>query len=244
MDFIMIITNFRAKFSNITHILPKPRLNLLKSAVSHGDVVEISGAKFKPIEINFMKEVMEYSIINEVETARILSKNDKLLDFHLYETPDFVGTLSKKGIKILGKDIGPIGHTIRGRIISYNGTNIHSHTIETPISGIDVVSLVKAPIKKIISITPEGKFSYLECPNTFKSIFPSKKCKQSAQAIDYLQAKKGAKLGLLNIREDGLYTSNFNNADKDTIKEYSNYTIDLLQKFADEFGFNFKHNFK
>lgn len=55
------------------------------------------------------------------------------------------------------------------------------------------------------------------------------------------QFKKLEELGLVDVKD--MFTSElkFEGADPKKIKEYSDFSVREIQKFADKFGFEFKH---
>lgn len=232
----MFIPKLSSSISNIVH-LPLQKLNPTRFLTKAADVVEITSEKFTPLEKRLMDEVREYSRKSGLETARIIDKQGKLVDMELWENPFYVTAISKKNIKVFNYDFGITGRIIKTLTANHKSTMIHSHVANSPLSSQDLRPLIFRIYKKIIATTPDGSFSSIERLNDFGNIFKLKKMLKARKGIAESQLKKASELKLMEKGHLKL------TADAETFKEYSNFSIKLIQDFADKFGFKFEHNY-
>lgn len=235
----MFTSKIGSTVSNITHnILPK--LKPTKIPANSSDVVEVQRFQFAPIEQRLMTEVRQYTQKHGVETARVVNKNGRKLDVTVTESAqkaevfpkniDFEPKNRKAAIKSAFKKI-------KYMTSLWNCSFIHSHPYETPLSGLDVFSMLKMGAKKMIATTPSGGCSSLEMPSTLTFLTHGPKIVRAAIKISKLQEMK---LKELNLVENGAY--NFEKISSEQLKEYNDFSINLLQDFADRFRLKFQHN--
>lgn len=217
----------------VAYTIPQ-RLNQIRFLRPSADLVEIAGAKFTPLEKRLMEEARTYTQKYGVETARIIDRNGKNLELILDERPLNVNakiydcSASDSNFEIISK-------IIKNTYDLFNCTHIHSHAMEIPLSGVDVLTMLAINAKKVIATTPNGGFSSLEMPIFPPFLKPWKNPKTAAEKLSELQVSKLKELGI--FEKDALF-----NASDEKISEYSAFSIGLLQDFADRFGFKFHSN--
>lgn len=216
-----------------------PKTPQLKKPLSNAfDVVEIAGAKFTALELQLMEHVRQCTKEDGFEMKHIINKNGELIDgLVATSTKTSVGVNVRDGI-ILGHNFGSIGKFIKTRLLAfdYQGTSIHSHPCKAPLSGDDIQIMIKRGLRKQIATTPDNGFSYLERKYP-KMPFSRRKSLKEAKKIGLAQIQKAKELGLNFENPILLETSN-----KEGLNKYCQFVIPLLEKFAKDFGFEFKHN--
>ena len=196
--------------------------------------VKITGLNDSPIEQLLRNEVISYSIQNGVETARIIDKKGMVRDLDIFEFPNHVSVMSKDG-KFFGHDFGIIGKLLKTALILRKGTYIHSHTKNMPLSGTDIIFMIRGQVQKVVATTPNGNFSSMEMPKHPKMWLNQKKYLKGVNEIHASQSAKLQKLGLAYTSEEG-----YKNVTPENLEEYSNLSNQILQNFANKFGFNFQ----
>lgn len=198
--------------------------------------------EFTDLEHKLMQEVRSYSQVNGVETVRVINKNGRNVKNKAIEKPLFTTPLSANGM-ILGHDFGLIGQIIKGGFEHCQGTFIHSHTADVPLSSQDLRPLVAQAYRKIIAITPNGSISSIERPKGHLNFLKIRKMFKERKKFSEIQTQKAKELGLLSINSATLMPEWNFNASTERVKEYSDFSIKLLQNFANKFGFRFFNNF-
>lgn len=230
--------------TTLDQILPRRIVRPLQRSLSeftiHHDNLCFSFGNFSSAERKYMKEVRAYSLAKGVETARILNRFEELLQFQSIEERCNVGLVVPQthsriaqNIPMLKKLIQHLSNPLK------NVTFIHSHNDELPISGTDVILLVKGQLRKIIATTPKGNYS---CLDRQKPLLIDSKYLQAAIELQQRQHQKARELGLLTIGQNSEEIFNPENVSTETFNVYKNYSIAILTDFANKFGMNFTHN--
>lgn len=245
----MIISKTKVSISSI---ITKPIQKLCRSKpINKGiDTVEISGVKFTKLEQELMNEVREYSKEKLVETAKIIDKKGALINnLKTIESEYFVTLIDNKDFKIFGHKpkndtVQLLGKLLKGIKSMYKGTMIHSHIINGPLSSQDLKPFIFLNMKKVLATTPDGYFSYIGKQKHSNILVNIRRTAKARKQLGSQQTQKAIELGLITkTKEYPFLELNHKNGTPEQLKEYSDFSIKLLQDFANKFGFEFKHNF-
>lgn len=200
-------------------------------------------SEFTPLEKRLMNEVRQYSEKNGVETARLINKNGRFKEMKLIESPMLVTLLDPKGIKIFGRDLGVLGHLLRTIVKLNKATIIHSHVTKGPLSSQDLNPIILGNAKKVTATTPDECFSSIENPKKIRTPYQIERWMNLKKKLAKLQTEKSLELGIIKLNSKTKMPELNLSATTEELKEYSDFSIKLLQDFSDKCGFKFKHNF-
>lgn len=220
-----ILTTFQSKPLNKKATTPFFRKEVEQ------DCLELST---QALEKKLINEVWQYGNKHNLETAKIIDKNGKLLNMTMEETP-------------LG--INFPNQSFLDMFFAFENSNfIHNHTFELPLSFVDINTLLNMQIHKMTAVTPKGKISSLVFPknkmiriedgvvvspkNSFE--MSTDVAKLSNEEINYLKHLK------LFDENEQKFLSNFRSAPEDIIKKLYNWRNSKIQDFADKFGLEYK----
>lgn len=206
-----------------------PQAKSLTSPVgTQKDRVSFSGS-FTKLEKQLMKEVMEYSAKNNVETCRIIKNGKDITDrFELYEYYNLCQAYPASG-KVLGVDLGFAGKIFNYRRNMKNATYIHSHNTETPLSRPDLIMAIKSGLRRMSAVTPSGKYSFIDInPKSKKKILESLPLfDKTVEKYNELIEKFGE-----TFLEDN----------KEALKEYQKFLMNVWSEFSQKTGIKHETN--
>ncbi len=112
-----------------------------------------------------------------------------------------------------------------------DSTYIHSHTRELPLSAEDIAAAIKLKVKKMVSITPEGKYMSIEL---------NEKSRKKVQGeLPLLFSRIYKKYDEMTA----VYGENFIHKDSMHLQEYADFTLDTLKGFFEKTGLKVRTNF-
>ncbi|OGI00502.1 MAG: hypothetical protein A2Y25_03535 [Candidatus Melainabacteria bacterium GWF2_37_15] len=180
-------------------------------------IVKIGNARFTRIEADVMEYVTRRGKERGVEILRVINKKRRLEDLR-----DFCNESKHSvGIHSWATDFT-------------NSTLIHNHPNGFPVSVSDISFMMHNCARKIIATTPCGGFSLMKQPKVSRDLW--RRPKPDFSTLGKLRNELDTKKCELGLDKETIL-----NLDEKIIKEYIDFAIPQLQKFANEVGFTFKH---
>ena len=202
----------------VSGLFPKCRVFRKAPGNLAADTVEISGARFSPLKQELMEKARAYAEEFGAEELYIIDRNGEVLNLNATRNREYVDVHSINGIKFeIAKDF------------LINGTLIHSHPVPIPLSGGDICCMIENQLDEIIATTSSG-FSSLR--RKLNLSLKKDECLMAANIIGLKQKIKKDELGLDFYAKEIAH---------EKLEEYSQFSIKLLDDFANKFGFKFEH---
>lgn len=191
------------------------------------DKITFSGG-FSKLERQALEAVRAYASKNNTETCRVI-KNGKDITrcFNIIETEAACKACPQMQTGLFGifSSIFKYKHAVK------NSTYIHSHTRELPLSPDDIIAAIKMKNKKMVSITPKGKYMSIELDKKSR-----KKAWKDVSLLFETQKQKYNEMS-------AAYGDRFIYEDRVHMQEYANFALSTLKDFFEKTGLKVETNF-